>query len=227
MKKLLPLLALGLLAGCSTVLETGDRIERGLTPPDAVNYVTTKADGTFETQINDHRIAGKLALLAARAAPADEEPRMEPSGYVNKDSAGQSNMYPVITRAYEAKVTPHCFVIDGKGTLVYKGAIDSISSAKSADIEKATNYVLAAVKAATYRLTGAYAIAVTVATLGWPLWLALIFGILGAVIFKEQPGVFSDACNKAIQFGKPMLMRDDWKRVFEPDEIAASIKRIT
>jgi hypothetical protein len=30
---------------------------------------------------------------------------MEPSGYVNKDSAGQSNMYPVITRAYEAKAT--------------------------------------------------------------------------------------------------------------------------
>jgi len=51
--------------------------------------------------------------------------------------------------------------------------------------------------------------------------------ILGAVIFKEQPGVFSDACNKAIQFGKPMLMRDDWKKVFEPDEIAASIRRIT
>jgi hypothetical protein len=51
--------------------------------------------------------------------------------------------------------------------------------------------------------------------------------ILAAVIFKEQPGVFSDACNKAIEFGKPVLMRDDWKRVFEPDEIAASIRRIT
>jgi D-apionate oxidoisomerase len=51
--------------------------------------------------------------------------------------------------------------------------------------------------------------------------------ILAAVIFKEQPGVFSDACNKAIQFGKPVLMRDDWRRVFEPDEIAASIQRIT
>jgi D-apionate oxidoisomerase len=51
--------------------------------------------------------------------------------------------------------------------------------------------------------------------------------ILGAVIFREQPGVFSDACNKAIEFGKPVLMRDDWKRVFEPDEIAASIRRIT
>ena len=52
-----------------------------------------------------------------------------------------------IGRAFDAKVTPHCFVIDGKGVLVYKGAIDSISSAKSADIEKANNYVLAAVKA--------------------------------------------------------------------------------
>ncbi len=51
--------------------------------------------------------------------------------------------------------------------------------------------------------------------------------ILGAVIFKEQVGVFSDACNKAMEFGKPVLMRDDWKRVFEPDEIAASIRRIT
>ncbi|MGV3551627.1 phosphogluconate dehydrogenase C-terminal domain-containing protein [Rhizobium sp.] len=51
--------------------------------------------------------------------------------------------------------------------------------------------------------------------------------ILGAVIFEEVPGVFSDACNKAIEFGKPVLMKDDWKRVFEPEEIAASIKRIT
>jgi len=51
--------------------------------------------------------------------------------------------------------------------------------------------------------------------------------ILAAVTFKEIDGAFSDACNKAIVFGKPTLMRDDWKRVFEPDEIAASIRRIT
>lgn len=51
--------------------------------------------------------------------------------------------------------------------------------------------------------------------------------VLGAVIFEETPGVFSDACNKAIEFGKPALMRDDWKRVFEPDELMASIRRIT
>ena len=51
--------------------------------------------------------------------------------------------------------------------------------------------------------------------------------VLGSVIFEEKPGVFSDACNKAIEFGKPALMRDDWRRVFEPDELAASIRRIT
>lgn len=51
--------------------------------------------------------------------------------------------------------------------------------------------------------------------------------VLGAVIFEETPGVFSDACNKAIEFGIPALMRDDWKSVFEPQEIADSIRRIT
>jgi len=51
--------------------------------------------------------------------------------------------------------------------------------------------------------------------------------ILGAVIFDEVEGQFSDACNKAIESAKPRIFRDDWKRVFEPEEIAESIRRIT
>lgn len=51
--------------------------------------------------------------------------------------------------------------------------------------------------------------------------------ILGAVIFQHIPGQFSDACNKAITYGKPAILRDDWKKVFEPEELAASIDRIT
>jgi len=51
--------------------------------------------------------------------------------------------------------------------------------------------------------------------------------ILSAVIFKQIPGAFSDACNKAITFGKPRLMRDDWKQIFDRAEIAESIRRIT
>ena len=51
--------------------------------------------------------------------------------------------------------------------------------------------------------------------------------ILSAVIFKQIPGAFSDACNKAITFGKPRLMQPDWKKVFDDGEIAESIRRIT
>ena len=51
--------------------------------------------------------------------------------------------------------------------------------------------------------------------------------ILGAVVMGEIQGEFSDACNKAINNGKPRLMRDDWIGVFEPDEIKESIRRIT
>jgi len=51
--------------------------------------------------------------------------------------------------------------------------------------------------------------------------------IMGAVVFDEHKGMFSDAANKAIEFGIPVLMKDDWKRCFEDDEIAASVDRIT
>jgi hypothetical protein len=51
--------------------------------------------------------------------------------------------------------------------------------------------------------------------------------ILAAVVMEEVPGVFSDACNKAIENGKPRILRDDWLGVFEPAEIAESIRRIT
>ena len=44
-------------------------------------------------------------------------------------------------RLYGAKATPHMFVIDPKGTLLYAGAIDSIPSASPDDVAKATNYV--------------------------------------------------------------------------------------
>jgi peroxiredoxin len=43
-----------------------------------------------------------------------------------------------VGRAYNARTTPHCFVVDAKGVLVYDGAIDDKGS---------TNYVVNAVKA--------------------------------------------------------------------------------
>lgn len=46
-----------------------------------------------------------------------------------------------VGKAYGARVTPHMYLINAEGVLVYAGAIDSIASARVADIERATNYV--------------------------------------------------------------------------------------
>ena len=46
-----------------------------------------------------------------------------------------------IGQAYGARTTPHIFIIDPKGTLVYAGGIDSIPSSRPDDIKTATNYV--------------------------------------------------------------------------------------
>jgi peroxiredoxin len=55
----------------------------------------------------------------------------------------------VIGHQYEAKTTPHMFVIDPKGMLVYDGAIDDRPTHDAADIPGATNFVQAALQQAT------------------------------------------------------------------------------
>ncbi|MEO3680106.1 redoxin domain-containing protein [Rheinheimera fenheensis] len=53
----------------------------------------------------------------------------------------------VVGKAYDAKTTPHMYVIDKAGVLQYMGGIDSIPSAKVDDIAKATPYFANAAKA--------------------------------------------------------------------------------
>ncbi len=50
-----------------------------------------------------------------------------------------------VGRMYGAKTTPHMFVIDPEGTLIYDGAIDD--QPRGADASKTTNYVVAALDA--------------------------------------------------------------------------------
>lgn len=49
-----------------------------------------------------------------------------------------------VGRSYDARTTPHIFIVDPAGTLVYAGGIDDIRSADAGDIPKAKNYVQAA-----------------------------------------------------------------------------------
>lgn len=49
-----------------------------------------------------------------------------------------------------------------------------------------------------------------------------------AVLFNELPGaVFSDAANKALQRGLKEFIKEDWRKVFEPDNVKNQIESIT
>ncbi|WP_187367246.1 redoxin family protein [Massilia mucilaginosa] len=52
-----------------------------------------------------------------------------------------------IGKLYGAQTTPHIFIVNAAGQLVYKGGIDSIPTADKNDLAKAENYVSAALAA--------------------------------------------------------------------------------
>ena len=52
-----------------------------------------------------------------------------------------------VGKLYDAKTTPHMYVIDPKGNLAYAGAIDDKPTANQADIKGARNYVTEALTA--------------------------------------------------------------------------------
>jgi hypothetical protein len=49
-----------------------------------------------------------------------------------------------VARLYGAKTTPHLFVIDPSGKLIYEGAIDDHPSTDAADIPQSKNYLVQA-----------------------------------------------------------------------------------
>ena len=62
----------------------------------------------------------------------------EASSYLLMDESGK------VGQAYAAKTTPHMYVIDPSGKLVYAGGIDDKRTANQADVKTAKNFVRAA-----------------------------------------------------------------------------------
>jgi peroxiredoxin len=88
---------------------------------------------TINSTATSHREFRKPADLSAWMKQSEGAPTalmLDPDGKVG--------------RAYDARVTPHMYVIDPKGTLVYAGAIDDRRSANPADVKASKNYVVAA-----------------------------------------------------------------------------------
>jgi peroxiredoxin len=84
---------------------------------------------------------GKQGHVDAKGAKADITKYKSEASDVLLDTDG------TVGRAFGAKVTPHMYIINKDGLLVYQGAIDSIRSADAADIPKSKNYVALALDA--------------------------------------------------------------------------------
>lgn len=96
-----------------------------------------RAQGLAWLSVNSTAKASGDYLEPARLAAWLAERKARPTAIL-MDEEG------TVGHAYGARTTPHMYVIDPRGTLVYAGGIDSIPSAHVADIERATNYVKAA-----------------------------------------------------------------------------------
>lgn len=87
--------------------------------------VNSSAPGN-QGHVNGAQAKAYLAKSAARPTAY----LLDPNGLVGK--------------AYDAKTTPHMFVVNKAGTLVYAGGIDDKPTPNPADIKGARNHVLAA-----------------------------------------------------------------------------------
>ncbi|MCE3012373.1 MAG: redoxin domain-containing protein [Proteobacteria bacterium] len=84
---------------------------------------------------------GKQGHVTAKAAADEAKKYNSEASEILIDEDG------TVGRAFEAKVTPHMYVIGKDGRIFYQGAIDSIASADIDDVAKAENYVAQALDA--------------------------------------------------------------------------------
>ena len=111
--------------------------------------------GNMQKLQKDWTAKGVIWLTVISSAPGEQ-------GYVTAEQENEylkkMNSTPsavlldptgVIGHLYGAKTTPHMYVINPKGLLVYEGAIDDKSTADPKDIAGATNWVQAALEQTT------------------------------------------------------------------------------
>lgn len=94
-------------------------------------------DGVVWLTINSGAPGKQGHMSGAEAKAVLAQSGARPTAYL-LDPSG------VVGKAYDAKTTPHMYIVDKAGTLVYAGGIDDKPTANPADINGARNHVLAA-----------------------------------------------------------------------------------
>lgn len=114
-------------------------------------YVRKHYSGNMQGLQQAARADGVVWLTIASSAPGKQG--YFPDGATAKTWMASKGAKPTallldsdnkIATAYKAKTTPHMFVIDKAGQVVYEGAIDDIPTSKVEDLSKAKNLVAAA-----------------------------------------------------------------------------------
>jgi len=94
-----------------------------------------------------------LSINSTRSTHSEHKTGPEMAGWMRAQGAAPTAALidgtTATGRAYGARTTPHMFVIDPAGKLIYNGAIDDRRSANPADAKAANNYVRAALTQAT------------------------------------------------------------------------------
>jgi len=112
-------------------------------PYDRKHYLS----GSIESQQREWTAKGVVWLSVISSAPGEQ-------GYVtpSEENTYLKTMHAAPTaalldptgaigRLYEAKTTPHIFVIDPTGKLIYQGALDDKPTTEQADLKGARNYL--------------------------------------------------------------------------------------
>ena len=143
-KKILLLSSVIFLSSCATsnISELGDKFLDLINPSDAATEEAIL--GGEETLVAMDQTGG-FTIDELEALSNDEliaiaqEKGLEDLILLDEDGK--------VGKLYNAKTTPHMFIIAPNGNIIYQGAIDSIKSASSKDISGATNYVAEALDA--------------------------------------------------------------------------------
>lgn len=110
-------------------------------------FVVKHYSGNMQALQKEFTAKGVVWLAVNSTSPdaADYQPPPQLAGWMKeKGGAPTATLMDEpgsIGQLYGAKTTPHMYIVNAQGLLVYAGAIDSIASARESDIKSATNYV--------------------------------------------------------------------------------------
>lgn len=116
-------------------------------------YVRKHYDAGNMQRLQQEAAASGVVWLQVISSARGEQGYLDGAGAIAR--VRTDNAHPAATlldpsgtmgRAYGARNTPHMFVINGEGRVVYQGAIDDRPSARPSSLEGATNYVSAALE---------------------------------------------------------------------------------